>query len=539
MFFKDNNANKIPRNLKSSVEKNKRSIEIAQDNFNQGKPGSFKEYMDQLIKLSSNSNSNLINVGSTTQFNKFDNVTHYLNVPGINEDILLNISSETTNEKTQYYYNVTDKINFSGTLKNPFFSDSKEKPVLLFNKTVKIQFKSTGKIKLQFPTDDNIYLYDFKMYSNGANKYPIADIGTDYNSTKIIELNKGSIFYFAVDKKNKDEKRDNSSYNINIIDDNYKILDTIKVISESIYKTNYIKNGNFYINKIRLQTNEDTNIFKNSTKSWSLQRMQLWSKNKQILRHGLSNVNATGFNGTGRNTRSLLNNISSYDIYNKHALIDNSSAKEDFDLYKYTFDNITSHLYDYTYRSGIDEKLDDGKQYIEIKFNFPIKFKDIQYLVLHSNLNDNKYSFDSKQIINPIFNTSLNIYDIFNNEISEWKFNLNNIKPDISDNVVKENLSQKLLINNNTSVTLKGLDYDNFLKNGDFDNDTEYSKKLKDQYELDYNKTPISNAIDTRNDTWWKKYVDSISHSTYFSTENVYYVDNKLTDFVDELKYKN
>ena len=160
MFFKDNNANKIPRNLKSSVEKNKRSIEIAQDNFNQGKPGSFKEYMDQLIKLSSNSNSNLIKVGSTTQFNKIDNVAHYLNVPGINEDILLNISSETINEKTQYYYNVTDRINFSGTLKNPFFSDSKEKPLLLFNKTVKIQFKSTGKIKLQFPTDDNIYLYD-------------------------------------------------------------------------------------------------------------------------------------------------------------------------------------------------------------------------------------------------------------------------------------------------------------------------------------------------------------------------------------------
>ena len=52
-------------------------------------------------------------------------------------------------------------------------------------------------------------------------------------------------------------------------------------------------------------------------------------------------------------------------------------------------------------------------------------------------------------------------------------------------------------------------------------------------------KKPTSNEIDTYNSTWWKKYMDAISHSTYFSNENVYHVDNKLTDFVDELKYKH
>ena len=526
MFFKNNKANKTSRNLNDT-----RNLQQAEYNFVNNKPGSFKEYMDELIKLSKNSNSNLINVGSTTQFNKnTNNKPYYSNITGIKEDILINISSKTVDKKTKYYYNLTNKENFSGTLKHPFFEDSLDKPILLFNKTIRIHLKKNTKMKLQFSTDNSTYLYDFKMYDATTN-YQISDIGTDHNSTKIIDLDHTKKFYFAIDKKNKDDKRDNSSYNINIIDDDYKILDTIKIVSESTYNANYIKNGNFYINKLRVQTNENSNIFKNSTKSWSLQRIQLWVKNKQILFSGLSSVNATGYNGTGKNTQSSLNNISSYDIFNKYAIINNSPAKEDFDLYKPTFDNITNHLSDYTYRSGIDEKLDKEKQYIEVEFNIPIKFSDIQYLVLHSNLNDNKFSFDSKQIINPIFSTSIIFYDIFNNEIPEWNFNLNNIKPDLSDSVKKENLSQKLLINNNTSVTLKGMNYDSYLKNGDFDKDTEYSKKLKQQYETDYNEKP------TYNSAWWNKYMDSITHSTYFSNKHVYFVDNKLTDFVDELKY--
>ena len=512
------------------------------------------EYANQLLNLSKNNFiSNPISLKDKTghHTDSGGNQQHnYAYTKSFNEDVSVYITNELVNNNYKFYFKNTKRSTFkdgykptstntfvSDLDKTPFFLTDK-KPILFFNKIIKFQLQkqfisSKNDITLQFPINENAYEYQFNLYQDGK---LITKYIHETKKTKNITISPNHEFYVRIIQKAKTKNIDNHSHTINIIDENNKILDTLKVITEDNYENKNIPDKDFFIKKIRIQTNDNQNLMKNSTKSWSIQRLQLWVKNKSILPL-LSSTKATGFYGKGIEPKVN----STYSVFSKNAIISDTAPREDFDLYQTTFNSLTANLSNYTYRSGINELLDDNKQYIEVELETPIHYKDIQYIVLYSNLDDNRYSTTEK--MNYIFNTSVVFFDNYNKEIKNFNYDLNNIKP----NLTSEKLNDITSPISNTVITLKGHDHENYLKNGDFYNDTEYSKKLKDYYRLYSKKEPISNdenltyddsnsAIVYTNTPWFKNYMTGIKHCNFMSKDKVYYVNNDINEFIRDLK---
>lgn len=188
-------------------------------------------------------------------------------------------------------------------------------------------------------------------------------------------------------------------------------------------------NGDVLINKIRIQTNDNAyiTIDNKNVLSWIIRRLFIWNDNKNIV---LNNNNII-ISGTSNNY-----NINSNVILNDKIFNDNGNLNNQ-------------------YTSGIEEILDNEKQYLEIKLDKPILYNNIQQIFIQTGLN--KLSSNGKELVSAgnINNTSLLFYDKNNNLLENYTIDFSKIKVKNIDNIV----------NVDNIYLLKGPAYESYSEN--------------------------------------------------------------------------
>jgi hypothetical protein len=171
--------------------------------------------------------------------------------------------------------------------------------------------------------------------------------------------------------------------------------------------------GNVLISKIRIQTNDNEHIIMNKP-SWNVKKLFIWNNNDNIIKNNNNVIKGT------------------------------------------SDDNIIPYI------SGINEVLDNEKQYLEIKLEKPIVYNNIQHIFIESGLNKNN---DTTYVTGNINTTSLLFYDSNNNQIENYTIDFSKVEFKDSVNSV-ENVDNIYL--------LKGPAYESYSKNV---YDPEYANK--------------------------------------------------------------
>lgn len=198
---------------------------------------------------------------------------------------------------------------------------------------------------------------------------------------------------------------------INLKNDNKSV--NLKFVTPLEYNKVESLGGNVLISKIRIQTNDNERIIMNKP-SWNVKKLFIWNNNDNIIKNNNNVIKGT------------------------------------------SDDNIIP------YTSGINEVLDNEKQFLEIKLEKPIVYNNIQHIFIESGLNKNN---DTIYVTGNINITSLLFYDSNDNQIENYTIDFSKVEFKDSVNNV-ENVDNIYL--------LKGPAYESYSENV---YDPEYANK--------------------------------------------------------------
>lgn len=275
----------------------------------------------------------------------------------------------------------------------------------------------------------------------------------DKNGNLLIEekstelTGKYMLLYPYYDKVNEDLL---NTINISNDFDNYRKSVNLKFITgSSEYVTSDILTGDVLISKVRIQTNANENIVLHNVQypSWEIRKVFIWSDNTNLLlkSDGTKLVKYTSLNPNG-DENSIINNLM-YDDIQSGIYLETIQKS----------DNTNATIA--PYMSGINENLDNGKQYIEINLEKPLLYKNIQQIFIQSGLNaennwlTNHYEGHARKNINK---TSLLFYDSNNNVIDYYSVDFSKVE-------YKDPVNNILNVDN--IYLLKGPAYDSYTEN--------------------------------------------------------------------------
>lgn len=296
------------------------------------------------------------------------------------------------------------------------------------------------KVRLVFYRDSESISYFYYGNDNGKDILLIKEYSTELTG-------KYMLLYPYYDKVNEDLL---NTINISNNFDNYRKSVNLKFVSgSSEYITSDVLTGDVLISKIRIQTNANENIVLHNVQypSWEIRKVFIWSDNTNLLlkSDGTKLVKYTSLNPNG-DENSIINNL----------MYDDIQSGVYYETIKKS-DNTNATIA--PYMSGINENLDNGKQYIEINLEKPLLYKNIQQIFIQSGLNvennwlTNHYEGHARKNINK---TSLLFYDSNNNVIDYYSVDFSKVE-------YKDPVNNILNVDN--IYLLKGPAYDSYTEN--------------------------------------------------------------------------